>query len=355
MSSKKRLLGWQKLNAYHIISRTAGQEFLLGPSQREVFGKMLEKAARFCGVEVLTWCCLSNHFHLLVRLAEDRSETLRTRLRSSDEAFLKHLSILYKSVELRDIAAELKQLRDHGQDDAANVIVDRYLCRIGDLSVFVKELKQRFSIWYNHHHQRSGTLWDARYRSVLVESSPTALRTVAAYIDLNPIRAGMVTDPKDYRWCGYGRAMGGARRAQKGLQALLAEPDSSVNDNGNESHPSNATSITPRSWTSDAEDYRLLLFGKAVQLIDGDRDPKRTGVRPEQVADVLASGGKLPPHTLFLTKVRHLSAGTALGSAVFLQNLVTNRPDQVSANRQTGARPIRKLQVDDFFSLRDLR
>jgi putative transposase len=42
---------------------------------------------------------------------------------------------------------------------------------------------------------------------VVVENSVNALKTVAAYIDLNPIRAGLVEDPKDYRFCGYGEAV----------------------------------------------------------------------------------------------------------------------------------------------------
>ena len=63
----------------------------------------------------------------------------------------------------------------------------------------MKELKERFSRWFNKRHGRRGMLWQDRYRSVLVEDGD-ALRTMAAYIDLNPVRAGLIDDPKDYRW-----------------------------------------------------------------------------------------------------------------------------------------------------------
>lgn len=43
-------------------------------------------------------------------------------------------------------------------------------------------------------------MWEDRFRSVLVEGRGHALRTMAAYIDLNPVRAGLCEDPKDYRW-----------------------------------------------------------------------------------------------------------------------------------------------------------
>ena len=56
--------------------------------------------------------------------------------------------------------------------------------RIIDLSAFVKELKFKFSIWFNKQHGRRGTLWEERFRSVLLENGE-AVRFCAAYIDLN--------------------------------------------------------------------------------------------------------------------------------------------------------------------------
>ena len=110
---------------------------------------------------------------------------------------------------------------------------------MGDLAVFIKEVKQRFSSLYNKSHERYGTLWAERFKSVLVEGSLSALRTVAAYIDLNPVRAGLVEDPKDYRFCGYAEALAGARQAQAGIQ-----------------------SVTERQRIDSAlEQYRMTLFG----------------------------------------------------------------------------------------------
>ncbi len=341
---RPRLLGWQDANAYHVISRTTGREFLFGPAEREAFGRMLDKMARFCGVEVLTWCCLSNHFHLLIRLSDTKSEELRSRLRDDEAALGEHLRIIYTNTKAGEIASELTALRAAAHDRAADEIVNGYLARIGDLSVFVKELKQRFSIWYNAKHNRQGTLWSARYRSVLVENSPQVLRTVAGYIDLNPVRAGLVTDPKDYRWCGYGQALGGVRCAQKGIRSIVG-----VSGRGADS-----TAPVP-NWRTIAEDYRVVLFGKSVALNDGAGVVTRKGPDLAAVAKVLAAGGKLASSELFRLRVRHLTAGTALGSSAFLQKLVEKRPAQVSTKRTIAARPIRQLEADDFCSLRDLK
>jgi len=91
--------------------------------------------------------------------------------------------------------------------------------------VFMKEFKQRFSRWYNRRTERFGTLWAERFKSVLVEDSPRALRTVAAYIDLNPVRAGIVGDPKDYRFCGYAAALVGQRDLQREIMGVFSMPN----------------------------------------------------------------------------------------------------------------------------------
>ena len=63
-----------------------------------------------------------------------------------------------------------------------------------------------------------------RFKSVMVESGGDTLRTMAAYIDLNAVRAGMVEDPKDYRWCGCAEAVSGNRRSQRGLCKAVGKP-----------------------------------------------------------------------------------------------------------------------------------
>lgn len=85
------------------------------------------------------------------------------------------------------------------------------------VSWFMRLLKQRFTQWINTSTGRTGTLWEGRFRSVPVEGAGDVLAIIAAYINLNPIRAGIVSDPKDYRWRGYGEAVGGGRLARNGL------------------------------------------------------------------------------------------------------------------------------------------
>ena len=73
----------------------------------------------------------------------------------------------------------------------------------------MQEVKERITHYINKEHNRKGTLWDGRFKSPIVENTPEALLAVSTYIDLNPIRAGIVTKPEDYRWGGYAAALGG--------------------------------------------------------------------------------------------------------------------------------------------------
>ena len=61
--------------------------------------------------------------------------------------------------------------------------------------------------WFNRRHARSGTLWEGRYRSTLIEAERYLLACMA-YIDLNPVRAGMVTAPADYPWSSHASLTG---------------------------------------------------------------------------------------------------------------------------------------------------
>ena len=81
--------------------------------------------------------------------------------------------------------------------------------KLSSLSEFVKEIKQSFSRYYNKRHHRRGTLWGERFKSLIVEKGETLINCLA-YIDLNPIRAGLVERPEDYRWnsIGYHRQTG---------------------------------------------------------------------------------------------------------------------------------------------------
>lgn len=66
----------------------------------------------------------------------------------------------------------------------------------------MRSLGQRYAQHFNRHYQRSGAIWEGRYRSCITQS-PRYVLACYRYVEMNPVRAGMVADPGDYRWSSY--------------------------------------------------------------------------------------------------------------------------------------------------------
>jgi putative transposase len=78
----------------------------------------------------------------------------------------------------------------------------------GDLGRFMQSVGRRYVRYINDTYERTGTLWEGRFKSAIV-SRDEYLIACSRYIELNPVRAGMVRHPRDYRWSSYhGRALG---------------------------------------------------------------------------------------------------------------------------------------------------
>jgi len=124
----------------------------------------------------------------------------------SDEEFLKKLKAFNSVAYYRDLEQMMSKLRKDGANKEAEELKEKHTCRMHDLSCFMQGLKRRFSQWFNKTHNRTGTLWEGRFKSMIVQDGYAA-RVMSAYIDLNAVRAGMVARPEDYRFCSYGEAM----------------------------------------------------------------------------------------------------------------------------------------------------
>jgi putative transposase len=70
------------------------------------------------------------------------------------------------------------------------------------ISKVLQSVGRRYVQYFNYSYKRSGTLWEGRYRATVVDSEPYLL-TLMRYIELNPVRADMVTHPRDYPWSSY--------------------------------------------------------------------------------------------------------------------------------------------------------
>ncbi len=275
---------------------------------------------------------MSDHFHVLVRVPEKDRPV-------SDAELLRRFKVLYPKPTRYQTAsfARLESALREGTEEAVAVRA-QLLARMHDLSEFMKTLKQRFSIWYNRNHDnRLGTLWMDRFKSVLVEGKGNPLQTMAAYIDLNPVRAGLVEDPKDYRWCGYAEAVAGHLKAQRGLEVVWATYASGeLRDAGGGMRDARDGARLKSALAA----HRSLIFGKGAspwtcggKLIDRDM--------AERVLN--EENGELPMSVVLRCRVRYFTDGAVLGTAEFVRSYAAawqagrKRQHAVGVKRAKGA------------------
>ena len=309
---------------YHCISRVAHREFFFQTRERDVFRKIMRQVEAFSGVRVLTWTILSNHFHVLLAVPP------RPEVDLTDDEILERCRALYSPQAMVEVEWEFAEAQRLGGVEHERLRT-RYLKRMWDLSEFMKTLKQKFTFWFNRRHDRVGVLWESRFKSVVVEGHWNSLLKVAAYIDLNSVRAGLADDPADYRWSGYCEAVAGDRAARRGLCGALAD----LKDKA--------------TWRDLGPRYRKILFGI------GEENSARMGLSHEAVAKVWAAGGKLSLSQLLRCRVRDFSDGLAVGREGFLESVFALVREAFSSERETGARKMAGGDWDGLCAARALR
>ena len=201
---------------YHVISRVVQKQMIFGQAEKRHFRELLVAYAGFSGIDVVAWCLMDNHFHLLLRVPGKEREDPAAL---PEAEILRRLALIYRGQRLRQIHTILEACPDEA---ARREWLSQFTRRMGSLSFFMKALKQHFTQWYNAVNDCKGPLWDDRFKSFIVENTGDeslghVARIVSAYIDLNPVRAGLVQDPKDYEWSGYGRAEAGEEESRRGI------------------------------------------------------------------------------------------------------------------------------------------
>jgi len=315
---------------YHCVSRIVNRDFVLQRPEREMFTALMRMYEKLCQVRVVTFCVLSNHFHLLVEVPQ------RPEVMPGEEEVLRIIAGSLGKTTAYLVRVQLQQLREAGAPEAAQRVLNSWTARMWDISAFMKSLKQRFTQWFNKQHGRKGTLWEERYKSTLVEGGGDALAMTAAYIDLNPVRAGLVKDPKDYRWCGYAQAVAGVVMARRGLEVA-----------------SRAQLQGVRPEQGLIEHYRRLLFTWGQAGKAGGK------ISREEARKVLSKGGRLPVAEVLRCKVRYFTDGAVLGSRGYVEAIFKAKRGRFGEKRQDGARKMRGLEAPEgkegLFTLRDLR
>ena len=147
---------------YHVMSRTALDGFPLGDIEKDFMLDLIRRYAALYLIEILGFCLMGNHFHILVRVIPEYKFT--------DEDILKRYTDFYGDERIY-----------------ADGLVPSLRLKLSSLSEFMREIKVNFARFYNRRHNRRGYFWGDRFKSVIVENGETLINCLA-YIDLHPVK-----------------------------------------------------------------------------------------------------------------------------------------------------------------------
>ncbi len=360
--AQARLTVTSEPTVYHAITRTIQGTFLFGDVEKNMMRKMLLQMADFCGVEVLTYAVMSNHVHLVVRVPVKESTEAVAGVEGASgipvvagaDALVSNAEVLrrYGVLYGKSALVEAEKNLQGATDEVWSAIRMNYVPMMHYLSWFMRLLKQRFARWYNVFHKTFGTLWAERFTSVIVEGEGEALLATCAYVDLNPVRAKLVSDPKDYRWSGYGEAVGGLAKARTGLARAAWEEGS-----GRQTKDELAWKFGQQAtanWKAVQARYRLILY--AVGQVPKVKNGRAQGVISEAAGEaVKAADGQLPWAVALRDRVRYFSRGGVLGTKEFVDRIFGMKKDHFPIGRRDGARKLRGAGWGAITALRDLR
>ena len=181
MSRLPRFLRSNTTTVYHVVSRTALDGLPIKDEDKDCMLDIIRNYSKLFFVDIMGFCIMGNHLHLVCRVYPENLVT--------------------------DQEVQQRYQEYYGEDKyVSERDIDCFRKKWTSLSEFVKLVKQEFSRYYNKRHRRKGFFWGERFKSVIVEQGHT-LVNLLAYVDLNPVRAGIVKRPEDYRWCSLGYHM----------------------------------------------------------------------------------------------------------------------------------------------------
>ena len=260
---------------YHVCARVAGHKDdrpLEDMACQRTLVALLRHFAKAYFCEVAAFCVMGNHYHLVLRLDEPR-EVDREELEA-------RAKVLYPRSDKQLKAWSPKQW-------------SRLEARLFDLSELMRNLQAGFARWYNGSHERRGRFWAERFKSTLLEEGEAVLDAVL-YVELNPVRAGLVERPEDWEGSSSFFRAAGTDRWLGPVTELVGQP------------------VRKKAQV----EYRYLLYHRGAV-------PSREGQAsiPEDVLEAEARRG-YEARGAYAKRLRYFADGVALGSEEFVRGLL---------------------------------
>jgi REP element-mobilizing transposase RayT len=289
---------------YHVISRTALDGYPISDVEKDHFVHLVKRLGSLYFVSILGFCCMGNHFHLLVRMLPESG--------FSDDDVKKRFEAYY------------------GKD---RILADGQIpflkAKWSSLSEFMREVKLGFTRFYNKRHDRRGYFWGDRFKSLVVEDGNTLINCLA-YIDLNPVRAGIVERPEDYRWSSIGY------HVQTDNKGGFLSTDFGVKEFGE---------MDPKERFRR---YRRYLYEAGAIGKQG----KRSKIEPAVVDEERKKDFSIDRTRRFLYRSRYFTDSGIIGTKDFVQSTFRRVQEKFGAKREKIPKPISGLK--GLYSLKRL-
>ncbi|OVE77884.1 hypothetical protein BVX99_01350 [bacterium F16] len=275
---------------YHLYNRIGGPigELPFTDVDKEKAFQMLEELSEFFLVELISACWMGNHFHIL-GFVPGKPPTLKKAAKRHNRFYGE------KKMEL---------------DPAINPTrCEEVAAQMVDVSEFMRLFQQKYTRYINRAHRRRGGLWGDRFKSSVLEGSREALWNGVKYVELNPVRAGMVEDPADYRFCSWGRYCGSGKhpfyknfcKHMRGVAELHSGKELS-NDEVIAEFRGELARIG--AWEED-QDRKLTADGKTKASVAAEKAREKRDSMPVR----------------FLRRTRYWTDGAVIGSKAFVQEV----------------------------------
>ena len=274
---------------YHVMNRYGGKinEHPFTDEVKEYGMHLVMKYSYYYLVEPISMCWMGNHYHIALYVPGD------DELPSLKEIVQRH-NEFYKDNPGKQLRLEDK------------VACEKVRKNMADISQFMKAFQQKFTFYINRLQKRRGKFWADRFKSTIIEGSE-ALWNVVEYIELNPVRAGIVKNPDDYRFCSWGKYKGSGKHIF--YYNFIKHMKKALGD-----------------FATDWSNEQLLseFAGELTRVMESER-----GLRGEKLDESvkLAKKGESMP-IQFLNITRHWTDGGIIGSEEFVQETAFNFKDK---------------------------
>ena len=267
---------------YHLMNRLAGykDDHPFTDVDREYGMHLVARLANYYLLEFISMCWMGNHFHIVL-YAPSEDELPDKRIIAE-----RHNSYYYNRLD------KIVAIND---EVTSAIIADKMI----NISHFMKNFQQAFVVYYNRIHHRRGHLWADRFKSVILDRIG-ALWAAVKYVELNPVRAQLVTDPADYRHSTWGWFCGSGKHPfEKSFFKHMRRCKQSLNNN------------------CSIEELFNYFNGELVRTIAYE-----LGERGEELNKSIQKAKKGVSMPLrYLRRTRHWTDGGIIGSKKFVLNI----------------------------------